>query len=425
MKKRRKTRQWMISLTAVTAVSFMMAPNSLTAFAFEAETVAPTDAFTDSDGMGNLDATAMTNSDMNSDTNAAIDSADFETLNTLPEVWTETYTYLADTGETHAPVGTVEKEGVRYEPSDVQYQITPLTQSLSQESAELWAYAAYEPAQELEENGVHYALTELSTQEWTKDSRFQTVTQYHTYLEGQEIPESLDIEAQDEVTGETITGTIWRSDLWPDGAAWQEGGLEQWAEYSWNGDSWTIEIAGETYYAGEDSPWFEGCEAKLLQYVSLDPNFYQITSVEWNGEAWEDEDGNWKRSVHLTGNRMVPRYQAVFSGDLAEADLPMVRYIAHYTSDPQGYLITAVVTYKKTAQIPASPASDNASNSSDSFDSESNLDLEVVKEQVSNWQMEWNQTLEAAKMWGILLAALAAVGVGLQTAVIFALAHQK
>ncbi len=419
MKKRRKTRRWMISLTAV---SFMMAPNSLTAFAFEPETIAPTDTLIDSDGMENLDATAMTNSDINSDTNAATDLVNSEMPDTLPEVWIETYTYLADTQEPHATFGAIEKEGMLYQPSDVQYQVTPLTQNLSQDSIELWAYAPYEPAQELEENGVHYALTELSKQEWTKDSRFQNVTQYHTYLEGQEIPESLDVEVQDEVTGEIITGTIWRSDLWPDGAAWQESGLEQWAEYSWNEESWTIEIGGETYYASEDSPWFEGCETVLLQYVSLDPTFYQITSVEWNGEAWEDEDGNWKRSVHLTGNRMVLRYQAVFSGDLAEADLPMVRYTAHYTSDPQGYLITATVTYQKTAQT---PVLDNAPNSSDSFDSELNSNLELVMQQFSNWQTEGNQTLEAGKLWVILLAVLAAVGVGLQTAVIFALARQK
>lgn len=421
MKKKRKTRQCMISLTAI---SFMMESNSLTAFAFETEIPTQTDALTDSDGMGNFDATAMTDSDdnINSNGNTGEDLSDLETLDMLPEIWTETYTYLSDTQETHAPVGTVEKDGELYEPYDVQYQVTPLTQSLALDSIELWAYAPYEPAQELDENGIHYALTELSTQEWTKDSRFQNVTQYHTYLEGQEIPESLDVEAQDEVTGETITGTIWRSDLWPDGAAWQEGGFEQWIEYSWNGDSWIIEIAGETYSVGEDSPWFEGCEEKLLQYMSLDPTFYQITSVEWNGEGWEAEDGNWKRSAHLTGNRMVSRYQAVFSGDLAEVDLPMVRYTAHYTSDPQGYLITATVTYKKKVQT---LASDNASNASDSVDLESNSDLEVIMQQLSKWQMEWKQTFEAAKMWCILLAVFAAVGVGLQTAVIFALVRQK
>lgn len=44
---------------------------------------------------------------------------------------------------------------------------------------------------------------------------------------------------------------------------------------------------------------------------------------------------------------MVPRYQAIYSGDVAQPDLPMVCYKAQYTSDPQGYLITADVTYEK------------------------------------------------------------------------------
>lgn len=392
MKRRMKTRQQMISLIGV---FFMAASNGQIVSAMEAETT------------------------VNPDDDMVTDSSDVEAFQALPEVWTETYTYLADTGEPHATVGAIEKEGVLYEPSDVQYQVTPLTQRLSQDSAELWAYTQYEPAQELEENGLHYELTELSTQEWTKQGRFQNVTQYHTYLEGQEVPESLEIKAQDEVTGETIVGTIWRNDLWPDGAAWQEGGLEQWVEYSWNGENWVIEIAGELYDVTEESPWFEECEAKLLQYLTLDPTFYQITSVEWNGDGWEDEEGNWKRSVHITGNRMVPRYQATFSGDLAEADLPMVRYTAHYTSDPQGYLVTATVTYKKIASSLAQE------KSSDSSDFESNSDLNETMQPFLTWLSEWDQTLETGKMWGVLLAVLAAVSVGLQTAVIFVLASRK
>ncbi len=392
MKRKMKKRQWMISLVGV---FFMAASNGQIIPAMEAETT------------------------VNSDDDTVTDSSDFETLQALPEVWTETYTYLADTQEPHATVGTIEKEGVLYEPSDVQYQVTPLIQRRSQDSAELWAYAQYEPAQELEENGLHYELTELSKQEWTKDGRFQNVTQYHTYLEGQEIPESLEVEAQDEVTGETIVGTIWRNDLWPDGAAWQEGGFEQWTEYSWNGENWTIEIAGEMYHATEDSPWFEECETKLLQYLALNPTFYQITSVEWNGDGWEDEEGNWKRSVHITGNQMVPRYQAIFSGDLAEADLPMVRYTAHYTSDPQGYLVTATVTYKKIA------SSVVQENSSDSSNFESNSDLNETIQPFLAWLSQWDQTLELGKMWGILLAVLVAISIGLQTAVIFVLASRK
>ncbi len=395
MRKKRKTKQWII---VSSAVFFVAASNSLMVYAFDA--------------IADAGAAEMTSSDGGTVT----DSAGFEMSEAVPEVWTETYTYLADTQESHATFGIIKKEGEFYEPSDVQYQVTTITQSVSQNSAEMWAYEPYEPAQELEENGNHYELTELSTQEWTKTDRFQSVTQCHTYLEGQEIPESLDVEVQDEVTGETINGTIWRSDLWQDGAAWQEGGLEQWIEYNWNGESWTIEIAGEMHYAAEESPWFDGCEEALLQYLSLDPVFYQITSVEWNGDSWEDEDGNRKRSVHLTGNRMAPRYQAAFSGDIAEADLPMVRYTAHYTSDPQGYLITALVTYKKAEQ---SFVYDNLS------DSELNSKLELAMKPLLDWISVWNQTVETGKLWGLLLVGFSAINIGLQTAVIAALVRKS
>ena len=83
---------------------------------------------------------------------------------------------------------------------------------------------------------------------------------------------------------------------------------------------------------------------------------------------------------------MSKRYQAVYSGDLPENDLSMVRYTAHYTSDPWQYLISATVTYKQ-------------------------------KENIEDSSSE--------KSWYLLLAVLAAVSVGLQVALIFVLAMHR
>ena len=51
--------------------------------------------------------------------------------------------------------------------------------------------------------------------------------------------------------------------------------------------------------------------------------------------------------MKATGNRMIKRSRAWFSGEVAEADLPMVRYTSRYVSDVTGYLITANVTYEE------------------------------------------------------------------------------
>ena len=82
------------------------------------------------------------------------------------DIWTETYTYVSDTNTPHAFAETVEKQGDWYAMKDVEYQVTELTTQLIQKSEAMWAYASYEPEQEIEEAGIHYTLTSLSKDEW-------------------------------------------------------------------------------------------------------------------------------------------------------------------------------------------------------------------------------------------------------------------
>ena len=275
---------------------------------------------------------------------------DNDQLVTLPAIWQETYTYLADTQDAHAFPEQIEKSGTSYQLKDVQYQITELTKEYQKSSVDLWAYAEYTPEQEIEVDGLHYTLVDTSKEEWTESGRSKTVLVDRTYWEGQEIPEAIDIESTDDITGETIYGNIPRTDLQDDGAGWWEGGLEQWVKYRWNDETsqWVFEIGDETFpAASDDSPWFDGCESKILQSLNLDGTFNQITGIAWDSDGWQDENGGWWKSVKATGNRMIKRSRAWFSGEVAEADLPMVRYTSRYVSDVTGYLITANVTYEE------------------------------------------------------------------------------
>lgn len=268
----------------------------------------------------------------------------------LPAIWQETYTYLADTQDAHTFPEQIEKSGTSYQLKDVQYQITELTKEYSKSSVDLWAYAEYTPEQEIEVDGLHYTLVDTSKEEWTESGRSKTVSVDRTYLEGQEIPEAIDIESTDDITGETIYGNIPRTDLQDDGAGWWEGGLEQWVKYRWNDETsqWVFEVGDETFpAASDDSPWFDGCESKILQSLNLDGTFNQITGIAWDSDGWQDENGGWWKTVKATGNRMIKRSRAWFSGEVAEEDLPMVRYTSRYVSDVTGYLITANVTYEE------------------------------------------------------------------------------
>lgn len=274
---------------------------------------------------------------------------------TLPAIWQETYTYLADTQDAHAFPEQIKKSGVPYQLKDVQYQITELTKEYSKSSVDMWAYAEYTPEQEIEVDGLHYTFVDTSKEEWTKNGRSKTVSVERTYLDGQEVPESIDIESTDDVTGETIYGNISRTDLQDDGAGWWEGGLEQWVKYRWSDETsqWIFDVNGESFSAAsEESPWFEGCGAKILESLHLDGTFNVITNVAWDSDGWQDENGGWWKSVKATGNRMIKRSRAWFSGEVAEADLPMVSYTSHYVSDVTGYLITANVTYEEILPEP-------------------------------------------------------------------------
>lgn len=225
----------------------------------------------------------------------------------LPAIWQETYTYLADTQDAHTFPEQIEKSGTSYQLKDVQYQITELTKEYSKSSVDLWAYAEYTPEQEIEVDGLHYTLVDTSKEEWTKNGRSKTVSVERTYLDGQEVPESIDIESTDDVTGEAIYGTIPRTDWQDDGADWWEGGLEQWVKYRWNEETsqWVFEVGDESFpAASDDSPWFDGCENKILQSLNLDGTFNQITGIAWDSEGWQEADGSWWKSVKATGNRM-------------------------------------------------------------------------------------------------------------------------
>lgn len=268
----------------------------------------------------------------------------------LPAIWQETYTYLADKQDAHAFPEKIEKDGIFYQLRDTQYQITELTKEYQKSSVDLWAYAEYTPEQDIEVDGLHYTLVETSKDEWTKSGRSKTVSVERTYLDGQEVPESIDIESTDDVTGEAIYGNIPRTDLQDDGAGWWEGGLEEWVKYRWSDETsqWIFDVNGESFPAtSEENPWFEGCGAKILESLHLDGTFNVITNVAWDSDGWQEEDGSWWKSVKATGNRMIKRSRACFSGEVAEADLPMVRYTSRYVSDVTGYLITANVIYEE------------------------------------------------------------------------------
>ena len=344
---------------------------------------------------------------------AELSMQETEAISVLPEVWQETYTYLSDTQENHAFPEMVQRNGKLYQLKDTQYHITELKKEYSKSSQDLWAYAEYSPEQEIEVDGLHYTLVDTSKEEWVKNGRTKSVTREVTYLEGQEVPENLDIETWDDVAGETVYGNIPRTDLKNDGADWWEGGLEQWINYRWdsNENLWKCDVGEESFAASEESPWFENCENKLLEKQNLDGTFNQITGVAWDSEGWQDDTGGWWRTAKATGNRMIKRYRATFSGDVAENDLPMVRYTNCYMSDVTGYLITANVTYEEQIETAKNDEQNVAV-------SETTSEETTAESSVTLSNSDRSKDTFAPTVWDIAIMALETIAVGMGIAMI-------
>ncbi len=152
-----------------------------------------------------------------------------------------------------------------------------------------------------------------------------------------------------------------------------------------------FEVGDESFPAADDNPWFEGCESKILQSLKLDGTFNKITSVAWDSEGWQEEDGSWWKSVKATGDRMIKCSRAWFSGEVAEADLPMVRYTSRYVSDTTGYLITANVTYEEV-QIDSETVAE--------IEIETSTQPETIQEQtVANTAEDNTDTTVAGMPW--------------------------
>ena len=64
----------------------------------------------------------------------------------------------------------------------------------------------------------------------------------------------------------------------------------------------------------KESPWFKGCEELLLQEIGVSPEEYQVTEVRWNGEPYEDENGELCRDAKAFGRKLVRDYRLVYEG---------------------------------------------------------------------------------------------------------------
>ena len=79
---------------------------------------------------------------------------------------------------------------------------------------------------------------------------------------------------------------------------------------------------------------------EILSDLNLDPELYKINSIEWDGEAYTNEDGVLCRKAAAVGNRVINDYEVIYGGDYnLPADANAYNWVGKYeatVNDPVG-----------------------------------------------------------------------------------------
>lgn len=67
-------------------------------------------------------------------------------------------------------------------------------------------------------------------------------------------------------------------------------------------------------FGNDDRPQLDGCEGLLLQEIGVSPEEYQVTEVRWDGEPYEDENGELCRDATAFGRKLVRDYRLSYEG---------------------------------------------------------------------------------------------------------------
>lgn len=120
----------------------------------------------------------------------------------------------------------------------------------------------------------------------------------------------------------------------------------------------------------ENTPDVMQFSDEILSDLNLDPELYKINSIEWDGEAYTNEDGVLCRKAAAVGNRVINDYEVVYGGDYnLPADANAYNWVGKYeatVNDPVGgteYDITATATYTEyiAGQVEANEEKANSS----------------------------------------------------------------
>lgn len=204
------------------------------------------------------------------------------------------------------------------------------------------------PAEKKEEDGISYYLDTLNKEESKSQERTEVkdaTVKFTGVEDGISIPKEKSITFTDADTKQEVTAALPLKSQEIVNTYWD------------NNFRFDITVSGynaENYMLGNtEIP----ASANLIDYkdnfitvLALNPEKYEITSIDWNGAAYE-EDGLVKRKAVGKGKKLVQDIEATYEGEVILPESIGYVWVADYTEEiPQGkdvvYTMAVDVEYK-------------------------------------------------------------------------------
>ena len=192
----------------------------------------------------------------------------------------------------------------------------------------------YQPEETYEKDGAVYRLFGSQLEEMAIPAHEVSVSEevvYEAVEALDRIPSKIPVSVVDEATGQEMEVTAV--------ADRQESGEERW-EDTFSFPVTFHEYGLEGYWLGDkvftldgDVPDFTGYEKELLRLIQAGDEDYQVESVSWDGEAYEDADGIRCRNAVAKGRKLVRDCRVSYGGSAVFPEEMGVRYVSAYVKE--------------------------------------------------------------------------------------------
>lgn len=189
-------------------------------------------------------------------------------------------------------------------------------QAADTQTADAQAVPDIPPESYWDRNGREYVLDHYEVKEIPGHMVGRVLEKQVVYsdVEGAEgLPESISV--TEEVSGIPAEGELYIRDSRIVREEWRDGFQAPVLFHSYGADEYQT---GSLVISGEDvlASAVESQEG-ILEVMGLSPQQYRIHSMAWDGEAFEDEDGQLCRRAMAEGQKLVRDYEITYEGEVA------------------------------------------------------------------------------------------------------------